>query len=245
MERIDFHSHCLPGMDDGAATTAEALRLLHQTVKQGVRTVVATPHFYWGEETVETFLERRQAAFQTLQEAIAKDSLLAGQIRILPGAEVLLREGISRQPLQALCLAGTDYLMLELPFSPPPEWLYEEIENIVFDQKLRVVFAHVDRYIAWYSRDKIAELLELPEAAMQLNGDALQHRRMIRALYRWLPETDAVLFGSDMHHPDTRPQTLGAAMRCLKHCREGRFWLDASVAFSKQLLHTQSQSALL
>ena len=238
MERIDFHSHCLPGMDDGAADTAEALRLLRQTVQQGIHTVVATPHFYWGQETVESFLERRQTAFRQLQEAIAKDPALAGQIQVLLGAEVLLREGISQQPLQALCLAGTNYLMLELPFSPPPEWLYEEIENIVFDQQLRVVFAHVDRYIAWYSRDKIAELLELPEAAMQLNGDALQHRRMIRALSRWLPETDAVLFGSDMHHPDARPQTLGPAMRHLKHCREGRLWLEAFAVFGKQILRT-------
>ena len=43
---IDFHSHILPGMDDGSKSTQESLEMLDMLRAQGVDTVAATPHFY-------------------------------------------------------------------------------------------------------------------------------------------------------------------------------------------------------
>ena len=43
---IDFHSHCLPAMDDGAADVTEATAMLSESLAQGVHTIIATPHFY-------------------------------------------------------------------------------------------------------------------------------------------------------------------------------------------------------
>ena len=40
----DFHSHCLPAMDDGARDEETSLMMLKLAAQQGVETVVATPH---------------------------------------------------------------------------------------------------------------------------------------------------------------------------------------------------------
>ena len=41
---MDIHCHCLPGIDDGPATMADAISLCRLLVRDRIGTVVATPH---------------------------------------------------------------------------------------------------------------------------------------------------------------------------------------------------------
>ena len=59
MAVTDFHSHVLPGVDDGSASVEESLAMLRLAAQQGIRRVVATPHFYPRYDDLERFLERR------------------------------------------------------------------------------------------------------------------------------------------------------------------------------------------
>ena len=52
----DMHCHILPGMDDGSRSAAESLSMLEASAAQGVDRIVATPHFYAGENSPEVFL---------------------------------------------------------------------------------------------------------------------------------------------------------------------------------------------
>ena len=45
---IDWHSHILPGIDDGSGSIEESLALLKMQREQGADTVIATPHFFAG-----------------------------------------------------------------------------------------------------------------------------------------------------------------------------------------------------
>ena len=45
LEMIDIHAHILPGIDDGARNWEETGRLLEAAWAQGVRHIIATPHF--------------------------------------------------------------------------------------------------------------------------------------------------------------------------------------------------------
>ena len=64
---IDFHSHMLPDMDDGAQNVDEGLAMLRESRRQGVELVCATPHFYADEEDPASFLRRRgEAACEAL-----------------------------------------------------------------------------------------------------------------------------------------------------------------------------------
>ena len=69
---IDFHSHILPGIDDGSKNTQMSLAMIEEEKKQGVHTIVATPHFYADEDSVERFLKRRAHSYERLQEEAQK-----------------------------------------------------------------------------------------------------------------------------------------------------------------------------
>ena len=64
---IDFHSHVLPGVDDGSASVAESISMLRLEVEQGIHHVVATPHFYARYDSPESFLKKRDAAEELLR----------------------------------------------------------------------------------------------------------------------------------------------------------------------------------
>ena len=59
---IDFHTHILPGIDDGSRNIDMTVAMLSEEVSQGVTAVVATPHFYANRTSVAAFLERREKA---------------------------------------------------------------------------------------------------------------------------------------------------------------------------------------
>lgn len=216
----DFHSHCLPGIDDGARDVSMSCAMLQKAAEQGIDRVMATPHFYWGDETIAGFLEARQDAYAQLQPH------LAGLPEIRLGAEVLLREGISRLDLRQLCLEGTDILLVELPFMRAPGWLVEELENIAYSQRLTVMLAHLDRYMPWYSASRLEPLLELPDVIVQINTESLTDWLAYRDLRKWLPDVERLVLGSDMHNLTDRAPQMKAAYKALSKKRKGREWLE-------------------
>lgn len=217
---VDFHAHCLPAVDDGAPNVAAARAMLKLAQQQGASAVIATPHFYWGHHTVDEFVRVRQKAYDSLM--LHKKELP----QILLGAEVLLREGISKVDLRPLCLEGTNILLVELPFMRPPYWVFEELEEIVYTQRLTVMLAHLDRYMPWYSTEKLDKLMELPGIIVQINTEMLTDRRDLRALCKWLGHPRRLVLGSDMHDPDHRAPLLDRALRTLSRSRVGRDWLE-------------------
>ncbi len=72
-EMIDLHSHILFGMDDGAKTLGESIQMCWIGYRDGIRTIVATPHTLNGvyQNDRSTILSR----VQELNEAIAERGL--------------------------------------------------------------------------------------------------------------------------------------------------------------------------
>ncbi len=226
----DFHSHCLPNLDDGAADVEMAVAMLRTVAEQGVDTVAATPHFYIGQHDVPTFLQDRQAAYERLRPHLTED-----MPRILLGAEVLIREGISRFDLRPLCLEGTQILLVEMPFMAPPYWLLEELERIVYSQGLTLMFAHLDRYLEWYSHNHFEMLMDLPDAIMQVNADSVADKKYFASLCRHLPDAHRMVLGSDMHNMDYRCPRIGQAMKTMSKSRDGRRWIERIARMTERL----------
>ena len=63
---VDFHSHILPGIDDGAQNLAMSKKMLEMEAKSGIETIVATPHFYLSNQTLRDFLLKRENAYDAL-----------------------------------------------------------------------------------------------------------------------------------------------------------------------------------
>ena len=82
--KIDFHTHILPGMDDGAENESVSLQMLEMLKGQGIEIAVLTPHYYRDKNTVEEFLERRNASYNRLLQAAENKDIP----EIMTGAEV-------------------------------------------------------------------------------------------------------------------------------------------------------------
>ena len=82
----DFHSHILPGIDDGSKDVQMSEQMLKLEAESGITTIVATPHFYLSEQGVEKFAAKREAAFEKLKPVAERMG-----IEIVKGAEVLYK----------------------------------------------------------------------------------------------------------------------------------------------------------
>ena len=68
MTFLDVHSHILPNVDDGAKDMETSVKLLEMLKEQGVTDVIATPHFYPIEDSIEEFVEIVDTAYNNLKQ---------------------------------------------------------------------------------------------------------------------------------------------------------------------------------
>jgi hypothetical protein len=90
---IDFHTHILPGIDDGSSNSESSIMLLKKLKKQGVSKVLLTPHFYAYSSNAENFCETRKLSAQNLLKALENDPV---DIELYLGCEVLYFDEIWR-----------------------------------------------------------------------------------------------------------------------------------------------------
>ena len=196
--RTEYHCHILPGLDDGSDSAETSLAMIDAMRKQGVERIIASPHFYaHREKSVAHYLEKRQAAYDSIQaDAAVQD------IRL--GAEVAIEHGLSELPdVEKLAVSGTDLILLELPYREYASWMTEEIYNIASEFRLRVVLAHVHRYLEYYSKSEMQTILS-SNVIFQVNNEAFgnwKERRFVKAL---ITDGKPVVFGSDAHNLGNR-----------------------------------------
>ena len=208
--RVDFHSHILPGVDDGSRSVEESLEMLRAEARQGIGTVVATPHFYANHDTPERFLRRRAAAWETLQAAMAQE---AGLPEVILGAEVYYFSGISdSDQLHRLTTGQKRYIMLEMPTVPWTQNMYQEMENIYTKHGITPIIAHIDRYISPLRHRQILNRLEDLPVLVQANSDFFLRPITAPLALRMLKEKRIHLLGSDCHNCSTRKPELGRAI---------------------------------
>ena len=231
MAIIDMHCHILPGVDDGARDVETSLAMLEASRAQGVQYMVATPHFYATRDRVDTFLDRRREAWETLKFRMGAD-----YPGIVLGAEVAFFRGISRaERLEALKIEGTDCLLLEMPFRPWSEDDVDEVSEILEKHGYTIILAHVERYLAMRGNaDYIGNLLELPVLA-QINAESLLDWRQRGKLIKMVRNGQVHLLGSDCHGIHHRPPNLGEGREILRK-KTGTEYLDRIDRRSEELL---------
>lgn len=206
----DFHSHILPKLDDGSVSVEESLAMLRLAAQQGVRHMVATPHFYARHDTPERFLRRREQAAILLREAMQEDT---GLPQVTLGAEVYFFSGISNSSLLSeLAIGKKRCVLIEMPPAPWTPSMYRELEEIRFGRDLIPVIAHIDRYIRPFHTHKIPEQLREREILVQANASFFLRRETSPMAMRLLREGKIHFLGSDCHNMADRKPDLGPAV---------------------------------
>lgn len=215
---VDLHTHCLPGMDDGAKDCNMSIQMLQTLKKQGVRKAFLTPHYYPQRESLSDFLQRRSDSYRVLSSFQG----MADSPEAFLGAEIYLTQGLCEVDLRPLCLGDTKLLLLELPRQPYHPWILEELRNLTYALNIIPVLAHIERYQAYYHSRDFEELLSFEDLILQFNSGALQSHENCRFLYSLSEEGYPMLIGSDTHNMSTRMPSFDKALPVLTKKRRGR-----------------------
>lgn len=233
---IDFHSHVLPGIDDGSASLEESIGMLRRMAGQGITHVVATPHFYANYDNPEKFLKRRNEAEDRLREEMSKHS---GLPELSVGAEVYFFSGISDcDALLQLTIAQKGCIMLEMKSSPWDTYALREVEGINSKLGLTPIIAHVDRYIRPFRTYGIPEQLQQLPVLVQANASFFLNRSTGNMAMRMLKKGQIHLLGSDCHDLEQRPPRLGEAISHIRSHGGGRA-LEQMDALGRELIFTK------
>ena len=161
----DYHSHLLPGVDDGVKTMAETLEILEEMEKQGIREVWFTPHIM---EDIPNKTADLKEKFTEVQAAYQ------GNIKLHLAAENMLdnlfEERLEKDDLLPIEKDGKRYLLVETSYFNPPMDLYDILKRI--QQKgYYPLLAHPERYE--YMTMKDYKTLKDTNVVFQLNLPAL------------------------------------------------------------------------
>ncbi|MCD8222466.1 MAG: protein tyrosine phosphatase [Clostridiales bacterium] len=207
---IDVHAHILPGVDDGSRDMEESLRLLDMAYGQGVRAVIATPHYSRnGENRGYEELAAR------LEEQFREDH---PGFRIFVGQETYYHEELPERlrRRQGLPMAGSRYVLVEYDVAVPFSVLCRGQRRLL-DAGYIPILAHLERYPCLYEKGKTEELIHCG-SKMQMNYESLVgglFDRQTRWCRRQILEGHIHMLGSDMHRLDFRPPAITEAMAWL------------------------------
>lgn len=140
---IDIHTHILPGVDDGAQTLQDAIKMIEYAYSKGTTELLLTPHGNWDayENYDEELLKTR---FGQLQEAVAIREI---PVKLYLGMEVYAtRDLLYRlKRKQLLPVNQTRYMLVEFGFDVDGNEMFEALRNIEQAGFLPIV-AHAERY---------------------------------------------------------------------------------------------------
>lgn len=164
---IDTHCHVLPALDDGAADWEEALAMVRASVTDGIRQVIATPH--WTGRPGETEEVRARAC--ELTERLKSERL---DYRIHLGNEVVLVPRLVEclDTKQAFCMGDSNYVLLETAQLERGAYTTSALFQIQ-SHGYRIVLAHPERVSSWQrDLESLRPLIER-NCFLQITGGSL------------------------------------------------------------------------
>lgn len=212
---VDLHSHILPGVDDGSKNMDQSVRMLRMAIAEGIRTIIATPHYMVGAKNCPV-LQLRSVGDELQKEAAKIDP----NMRILLGNEIYYSESVLEaiQSGAALTLSGSRYVLIE--FSPKDSFnhIFRGLSGLISAGYLPIV-AHMERYGCLHKNSSFAEELINLGCYLQMNctsligglldSDAKYHRRLVeQGLIHFL--------GSDCHDDKVRVPSMARAWKQLQ-----------------------------
>lgn len=139
--KVDFHSHLIPGIDDGAKTMEETITMVKGLMELGIEKIITTPHIYseYYPNSSEIILEGLEDVRTVLKEKSMDVTFnAAAEYFIDQHFESLLSE-------KKLLKVFGNFVLVEISFYQAPP----NLENIIFNMRTKAynpILAHPERY---------------------------------------------------------------------------------------------------
>lgn len=195
---VDIHSHLLPGIDDGAQTFEDSLRLVNALQSFGVTQFITTPHVIqhvW-DNTREQITANKDSTVQELKKRNIK-------LPFQTAAEYMMDDQFVQlfQSHDLLTLKD-NYVLVEMSYSNAPIQLY----SIVFELQVAgyiPVLAHPERYLFYHNNFEEYHKLKRAGCLFQLNLLSVvgyYGEGIVKIAERLLQKGMYDYVGSDVHH---------------------------------------------
>jgi protein-tyrosine phosphatase len=210
---IDIHSHILPGMDDGAQDLNESIEMAKHAVKEGVHTIIATPHHCNG-----IYNNTKQDILKKVEELNTELVVRGISLKILPGQEIRINGEIYENYLLDEIMTvnnANKYLFIEFPKDEIP--LYTE--KLFFDlqiEGLTPIIVHPERNRVILHKPNILYNLVKNGALSQITASSIVglFGRNIANLSQYLIGANLTHFiASDSHNIHNRTIKMNIAFR--------------------------------
>ena len=166
----DLHCHILPALDDGAKSMEETREMLKMAYGEGIRKIVATPHFFASRKSAGV-----EEIFHTLQEVQKRMKSWGIQIRLYAGNEIYYHRGVAEllEEGKAATLAGTRYVLVE--FDPMTEYSYLRDGILKLDSYGYIpILAHTERYECLFEKKERLRRVKDHGGVIQVNASSFQ-----------------------------------------------------------------------
>ncbi len=175
---IDFHSHILPALDDGAVTIDDSIAMARELAAFGYQKVCCTPHCIKGYYDLTP--QKVREATLMLQADLDNADI---HLELLPGMEYMLDEFFSEFIDDLQPLGDTRLILCEAPPKAHPGVVRDGLELII-KQGFVPLIAHPERTKHFY------EILTKREARSEKLDQALSFE------------------GYGAHYPDEKPKSF-------------------------------------
>lgn len=225
---IDIHSHILPGIDDGAKHIGDSMDMARQAVKEGIYTIIATPHHK--NSKYNNYKNDILLKVKNLNGELEKEEI---PLKVLPGQEVrIFGEVIEEfEKGEILSLNETQYLFIELPSGHVPAYT----EKLLFDLQLNglvPIIVHPERNQEIIEHPDVLYNLVKKGALTQVTASSLcgYFGKKIKNFSNQLIEANLTHFvASDAHNIDTRGFKMAEAMDLI----EAKYGVDYVYLFQE------------
>ena len=198
--KLDFHSHILPALDDGATCLEDSLMLAKAMKDWGFERVTCTPHI---TDLHKNSPETIGRAFEQLKEEMEKQEIdldirMSAEYRLVPQTwpEVLEKNWL--MPIE------DKFILMELPITKPEQMGYikplEEFHRII-SMGLTPILPHPERY--FYLSEK--ELMSFVEAGVKIQCNygslaGLYGETVLQNVQKVIDKGIVSFYGTDLHN---------------------------------------------
>ena len=213
---VDFHSHIIHGIDDGAKSLAMSLEMLKISESEGVEYICATPHFI--TEEFEITKEEYIVKIDRLVIAAREEKL---KILILSGLEIYMHPNLPQlyKEKKIWGINDTEYLLIELPMGQFPIYT----EDVFYELMLlgvKPILAHPERNIKIMKNYDLIINLIRQGVLMQINSGSLlgdYGKEVRKTAEEFVVRNMVHILGSDGHNITSRKTNLKAAYEIVEN----------------------------
>lgn len=193
--KYDFHTHILPGFDDGCKDMEQSISIIDTLISYGITDIAITPHFYTNEESVEDFLKRREDKYIELLNSVKNKN-----VKLHLGAEVFITDYLFNQKFDnRLCYDGKNYLLTEFSYDSDFSGRFGEYIDNLLDMDIIPVIAHVERYPKLMKNQKKREELIKQGVVFQSNFTSFTEFSLKKKILKMIKNNEIKILGSDVH----------------------------------------------